>query len=166
MASLKARLDKALNDSEDGHCEHKTRALTMLRNGGILMELGSDEAVSWFKDEGVRSRFLGKLHPGAFIKPQAFNVVVQFIPLTFRPERDTDLRELEQVNGLEEGVVTKARWIKPAARWSPSKTCGHMILSFSSPVSANDALAYGLFICQKKVYTEKCKNDQVHHSPP
>ena len=161
LVSLKTRLDKALNESEDGQGIHKIRALTRLRNGRILMELGSDEAVRWFDDEVVRGRFLGNIHPGAFIKPRVFNIVVQFVPLMFRPEKDMDLRELEQVNGLEDRAVTKVRWIKPAARQTPSQTCGHMILSFSSPVPANDTLAYGLFICQKKVYTEKCKKEPL-----
>ena len=131
LVSLKARLDKVLNESEDGQGVHKIRALTRLHNGRILMELGSNEAVRWFDDEAVRGRFLGNIHPGAFIKPRVFNVVVQFVPLMFRLEKDMDLSELEQVNGLEDRAVTKARWIKPAARWSPSQTCGHMILSFS-----------------------------------
>ena len=102
---------------------------------------------SWFNDKAVRGRFLGNIHLGAFIKPQVFNVVMQFVPLMFRLEKDTDLRELEQVNGLEDRAMMKVRWIKPAARWSPSQTYGHMILLFSSPVTANDTLAYSLFIC-------------------
>ena len=161
LVSLKARLDKALNESDDGQGVHKIRALTRLRNSGILMELGSDEAVRWFDDKVVRGRFLGNLHLGAFIKPRVFNVVVQFVPLTFRLEKDAELRELEQVNGLDDRAMMKARWIKPAARWSPSQTCSHMILSFSSPVPANDTLAYGLFICQKKVYMKKCKKEPL-----
>ena len=95
------------------------------------------------------------------IKPWVFNIVVQFVPFMFRPEKDADLRELEQVNGLDDRAMMKARWIKPAARRSPSQTCSHMILSFSSPVPANDTLAYGLFICQKKVYAEKCKKEPL-----
>ena len=58
-------------------------------------------------------------------------MVMQFVPLTFRLEMGMDLRKLEQVIGLEDGAVTKVRWIKPAARQSPSQTRSHMILSFS-----------------------------------
>ena len=31
-----------------------------------------------------------------------------------------------------------------------------------SPQSANNALANGLFMCQKKVYAEKCKREPLH----
>ena len=134
LVSLKARLDKVLNESEDGQGIHKIRALTRLHNGGILMELGSDEAVRWFNDKAVRGHFLGNIHPGAFIKPWVFKRSGAVRPphvLMFRPEKDMDLRELEQVNRLEDRAVMKVRWIKPAARQSPSQTCGHMILLFS-----------------------------------
>jgi len=50
-ASVKARLDKALKECEEGPCEHKVRAATRLWNGGILMELDSNEAITWFSYE-------------------------------------------------------------------------------------------------------------------
>ena len=81
--------------------------------------------------------------------------MVQFIPLTFQPERESDLREVEEINRLKTGVIAKARWIKPIARWVPSQTCGHAIFVFLTPEAANEALTHGLFVCQKKVYVEK-----------
>ena len=88
------------------------------------MELDSDDTVTWFTDTEIRKRFLQKLHPTAFIKSRSYNVVVQFILLTFQTDRTSDLREVEEVNRFNEGDMTKARWIKPIARRSPSQTCG------------------------------------------
>jgi hypothetical protein len=161
ISTLKEKLDKALMASDPGVCDSRTKAVTRLRNGGILMELDSDEAVDWFAHQRIRDNFLGKLHPSASIKPRTFQIVVQFIPLTFRPDRDTDIRELEEVNGLEKGDILQARWIKPASRRSPSQTCGHAILSLTSPQAANEILSHGLFICHKKVYAEKCKKEPL-----
>ena len=87
--------------------------------------------------------------------------MVQFVPLSFRPGREADLQEIEEVNGVEVGGILKARWIKPVARCAPSQVCGHVILSFLSPQSANNVLANGLFMCQKKVYAEKCKREPL-----
>ena len=53
-ASVKARLDKALKECEEGPCKHKVRTVTRLWNGGILMELDSDKAITWFSNEDVR----------------------------------------------------------------------------------------------------------------
>jgi len=44
---LKGRLDKALQDNKDPN-RHKTRAMSRLWNSGVLMELDSEEAVTWF----------------------------------------------------------------------------------------------------------------------
>ena len=60
------------------------------------------------------------------------------------------------------GDIQRAWWIKPISRRSPTQTCGHVMLSFLSPETANDVLAHGLFICQKKVYMEKCKKEPLH----
>jgi hypothetical protein len=141
--------------------DFKTRAVSRLKNGGILMELDSADAATHFDDESIRKKFLALLHPAASIKPRSYQIVVQFIPLTFRPDNESDLREIEETNGFDEGDITRARWIKPIARRRPSQTCGHAIMSFSSPHEANEALANGLFICQKKVYAEKCKKEPL-----
>ena len=61
----------------------------------------------------------------------------------------------------ENGDIQRARWIKPISRWSPAQTCGHVILSSTSPDTANEALAHSLFIFQKKVYAEKCKKEPL-----
>ena len=71
------------------------------------------------------------------------------------------LRELEDVNGIEKNSLSKVRWIKPVARRTPQQTCGHAILSFSSPQAVNEVLANGIFVCQKKVYAEKCKKEPL-----
>ena len=114
------------------------------------MELGSDEAVTWFTDAAIRSSFLEMLHPGATIKSRDYYVVVQFVPLTFKPDNDEYLWEVKDVNGILKGSLVKARWIKPVARRTPQQTCRHAIFSFSSPQSANKVLTGRLFICQKK----------------
>jgi len=41
---------------------------------------------------------------------------VQFVPLTFRPNWDTKLWELEEVNGLDRGDILSTRWIKLVLR--------------------------------------------------
>ena len=79
---LKGRFDKALQDIEDAN-GHRTRAVSRLRNGGVLMELDSEEAVTWFAGAAIRKRFLEKLHPAAAIKPRLYQFMVQFVPLTF-----------------------------------------------------------------------------------
>jgi len=163
IAAIKGRIDHALEgcSGEPGEVKHKVNAVSRLKNGGILLEWGGDEAAIWFADTSVRQKFLTGFHPEAVIKARDYHVVVQFVPLTFRPDREENLREIEEVNGMKNGAINRARWIKPVSRRSPSQTCGHAIFSLSSPQSANDVLANGLVIHQKKVYVEKCKREPL-----
>ena len=87
---------------------------------------------------------------------------MQFVPLSFKPDKDSKLWEVEESNSIKRGDIQRARWIKPVSRWSPTQTCGHVMLLFLSPEMANDVLAHSLFICQKKVYAEKCKKEPLH----
>ena len=99
--------------------------------------------------------------PDASIKNREYHTVMQFMPLTFKLDRDMELWEVEAVNDLGKGAITRARWIKPVARQSPSQTCGHAIFSFSTPMDANKVLANGIFVQQKKVYSGKCKREPL-----
>ena len=99
------------------------------------------------------------LPPSIVIKHCNFHVVIHYIPLTFRLEKEVDLQEVEEANRLQMGDIVKARWCKPAARHSPRQTCRHAVFSFPSPEAANQVLTQGLFVCQKKVYAKKCKKE-------
>ena len=160
ISDIRDQANKALLLSH-GTPTLKVRAVTKLRNRGVLLEFNSDEAVEWLQDAERWRAFLVQLHKLAIIKPRMYNIVVQFVPLSFRPKKDTELHEVEESNGLDDGDIVRARWIKPIMRRSPSQVCGHMILSFLSPQPANEVLAGGLFIRQKKVYAEKCKREPL-----
>ena len=125
------------------------------------MELDSDSAAEWFAQGRIQQAFTQKLPHGISIKHRLYHTVVQFIPLSFWPEKESDLREVEEVNRIKMGDIVRARWIKPVTRRSPSQTCGHAVLVFSTLEAANEALAHGLFICQKKVYAKKCKKELI-----
>ena len=156
ITALKQKLEDVLSGCGDAS-ETTNQVVTQLRNGGILVELGSDEVVEWFSGTDIQWKFLSRVHPDVTIKTRDYHIVVQFVLLSFWTGREVDLRELEEINRMQKGIILHARWIKPVARRSPAQTCGHAIFSFSSPHSANDVLANGMFVQQKKVYAEKCK---------
>ena len=91
----------------------------------------------------IRWKFKEKLHPDVIIKSRGYHVMVQFVPLNFRMDKEMDLRETEEVNGMDAGVITHARWIKPAARRAPMQTCRHLILTLQMATVANEVLVHG-----------------------
>ena len=118
ITALKQKLEDVLSGCGDmtETVSHRIKAVTRLRNGGILMELGSDEAVEWFAGADIRRKLLSRVHPNATIKTRDYHIVVQFMPLSFWTGRGVNLRELEEINGMQKGVILHARWIKPVAR--------------------------------------------------
>ena len=86
-------------------------------------------------------------------------MVVQFVPLHFKPEREVELRQIEEANAIGAGSILHTRWIKPPHRRACDQTCGNVIFVFSRPNTANKVLTNGLVICQKHVYAKKCKKE-------
>jgi len=97
------------------------------------MELDSDKDMVWLALQVTQHRFLVNFYPGTSIKPRTYQIVVQFMPLMFRPDRDVKLCELEEVNGIDQGDIFQARWFKPITSWAPSQVCGHTIFSLFPP---------------------------------
>ena len=121
--------------------------------------MNSEEAATWLNSPDNKTPFLSQFAPDAALKPQTYSLVVQFMPLHFRPDSDSSLREVEDANQLPKNAVLRAHWIKPAYHWAPEQTCGHVLLVMTKPADANVILTNGLVICQKRVYAEKCKKE-------
>ena len=87
LMDIKRRLDEAMASCSGGMLPAgiKVTVVTCLKNGGILTELVSEEAVTWFWDVGIREKFLAKFHPEARIKSRDYHIIAQFVPLNFQP---------------------------------------------------------------------------------
>src|SRR6266481_1637942 len=153
--------NKALRDLDEPP-HHRFVSARQLNNGSILLELDSEEAMAWLSDPLQRASFLGCFAPEASVKTRAFPLIVQFVPLYFKPEKEAELRAIEAYNKLATGAVLRARWVKPAYQCVLEQTCGHIILTLSTPETANLILTNGLVICQKRVYAEKCRKEPIH----
>ena len=58
-----------------------------LNNGGLLLEMDSEAATSWLNQPDNRADFLGRFALDAALKPRTYSLVVQFVPLQFRPDK-------------------------------------------------------------------------------
>jgi len=99
----------------------------------LLSRKGRDTALEWKVSHGAgkeRRQLLGlrtpniswkfshgACNPDATIKTRDFSYSPSsFVPLTFKPDRDEYLREIEDVNGLDKGFLVRARWIKTGSK--------------------------------------------------
>jgi hypothetical protein len=143
----------------DAAPDHTVVSARRLSNGGVLFEFGSEDSAKWVNEAQRRIQFTSQLAPDARMKTRLFPIVLQFVPLHFGPDRGEELRAVEGYNKLPCGAVDRARWLKPVHRRAANQTCGHALVTFTSPEVANRVLTDGLIICQKRVYAEKCKKE-------
>ena len=87
--------------------------VTKLKKGAVLLLFNSKKAVNWILHPDVEIEFTVGFIPGATLKPRQFALLVPRAPLTFDPDNDIHLREIEKANGLNGNAITKAKWIKP-----------------------------------------------------
>ena len=130
-----------------------------LNNGGVVLEMNSEATIGWIGALATWASFLGHFTLDSSVQECAFPLVVQFVPLYFKPDSDSEVCSVEKDNDLPMGSLLCAHWIKPPYQRNREQTCGHVILVASAAEVANKILTNGLLVCQKRVYSEKCRKE-------
>jgi len=143
--------------------KHKIRSALKIQNGGILVEMVTDEGAAWLASKTNAEAFLRELGESeASFKTRSFNVIAYYVPLNLDTNSEKDKKEIEETNGIPEGSLAKLRWIKPPARRRVDQLYAHVIATFSDADTANRAIVNGLTICNKRVSVAKCKKEPIH----
>ena len=127
MSGLVEAANAVLRDMEDVANHHFVSA-RRLGNGGMLLEMDSEATACWLSAPASRASFLSRFALDALVREQAFSLMVQFVPLYFKPEKEMEIRWIEENNDLSTGSLLRAQWIKPVYRRAHDQTCGHVIL--------------------------------------
>jgi len=142
--------------------KHKIRSALKLQNGGILVEMVTDEGAAWLASKTNTEAFLQELGESeAFFKTRSYNIIAYYVPLNLDTSSEKGRREIEESNGMPEGCLTKIRWIKPPARRRTDQLYAHVIATFSDVDTANRAIVNGLTICNKRVSVAKCRKEPI-----
>ncbi|KAI0650232.1 hypothetical protein C8Q79DRAFT_1006517 [Trametes meyenii] len=132
------------------------RGARKLRNGMVAYDMDSPRSADWLKQPDVMKSFLSCFDGGqSKLKPSAYYVIAEFIPVAFQPTDSVALRRVEHNSGLTEYDILSGRWIKPANRRSSTQRVAHAILHMRSPETANHAIRNGLNIEGKTVSVRK-----------
>ncbi|KIK34520.1 hypothetical protein CY34DRAFT_17663 [Suillus luteus UH-Slu-Lm8-n1] len=126
-----------------------------LPHGGILYELNSKSSAEWFNTPANRSNFLEYFASNITIKDRSFHILMENVPISFVPENPAAIAEIENKAGFKPRSISKARYIKPAARRNPNQCTAQVIITLASKANANQAIFDGLVIAGKKVYGRK-----------
>ena len=58
----------------------------------MLLEMDSESAVGWLSIPATWASFLSHFAPNASVKERAFSLVVQFVPLYFNLDKESEMR--------------------------------------------------------------------------
>jgi len=139
----------------------KLRTVTLMRNGGLLLKLDSSEAAEWLKRDEIREGFLTNIGSGANIKDRTYQVIVQFVPIRFKPDDNQHLRDYEEFNDIEPNSVLKAEWIKPVHDRREGQRVATMRVYHRDAHSANKILSEGASIFGKRTVPKKPKREPI-----
>ena len=126
-------------------------AVDVLENGGLVIEWSSKDHADWIRENA--QVFAMGLNIGAELKLRTFKVVAECVPVDCVPEEEK--RQIEEMNGLEAGVVAEAKWIKPATKRRPGQEVAHVLIAFRNPQAANHAIRNRLTVGGRRVNVRK-----------
>ncbi|KAF5383104.1 hypothetical protein D9615_004832 [Tricholomella constricta] len=135
-------------------------AVRKLRNGGALYEMNSTEAAAWLREENVKKLFVEKFGADVEMKDRSYPLLVEFVPTSLGDNAMEATREIERANGLGEGEITQAKWVRaPHTRTNPNQKSAHLIVSCRTKETANRAIGGGLVIEGKRVNAKKLDHE-------
>ncbi|KAG2739479.1 hypothetical protein P692DRAFT_20755519, partial [Suillus brevipes Sb2] len=116
-AGIASKMMQAFAASQtDDRPDIHIKAITRLRNGGLILELTTTAAAQWIRRPENRLAIVKALDIAATIKDRRFSVIVPFLPITSSVEEPAWLRTVEEENDMTPGVIESANWIKPRQR--------------------------------------------------
>ena len=124
-------------------------------NMGVIFELNTKEAAGWLKDKKVMTAFLAKMGSMVDFKMQTYEVVVDYVPVSFDVDQPAEWKRVEQANGLSESAIKEVKWIKPTHLRSENQRTAIAIFRLTTREDANQIIENGLHVEGKKVWGRK-----------
>jgi len=127
----------------------------------VLLELNSDEAANWLKSDDVITSFLENMGSGACIKNRTYQVIVQFVPVSFDPTNKEDIKAYEEHNNIATGSIAKVEWIKPVKARKPNQKVATLRVYHQDAESANTILKEGAYVFTKRVVPKRPHKEPI-----
>ncbi|PPQ86443.1 hypothetical protein CVT25_008103 [Psilocybe cyanescens] len=153
------KLNRALKESE--LAEIHLCSATKQRNGGLLVEFDLDYGAAWGRKGENIAKICQTIGKGVEMQKRSYQLIAKFVPLSVEPGDPNFIGKVEESNRMEAGVITSMRWAKAVERQKANQKWAHIILSTDNVNKANQIIALGIYIANKKVTVEKCKVDPI-----
>ncbi|KAG1824334.1 uncharacterized protein BJ212DRAFT_1245283, partial [Suillus subaureus] len=118
----------------------KVKAITMLRNGGLVVELESELLVSWLNNPTGKAALESNLDLAVLFCRHTYPIVLEYLPIQLQIENEVFLKQVEQENNLPLNVIANIRWIKPPTKHSVEQRKAFALMQITDIHIANNIL--------------------------
>ncbi|THU91417.1 hypothetical protein K435DRAFT_629209, partial [Dendrothele bispora CBS 962.96] len=132
-----------------------------LPGGRGLMVFRTPEEVRWLVENDMLDGLAAAMGENISVRPNVFEVVVEFVPVSAQIETEEGRSDIAEVNGLDEKSIVTARWIKPVERRHSKQTVAHAMFLFTDRESANRMIREGMVVNGKQLMVRKSEIDIV-----
>ena len=124
----------------------KVVAAKVLENGGVVIEMESEDVVEWVRLEDIKMAFEENFRGSAKIKDQLFQVVMNFIPVTLRDSMEACIPKIEADNHLSPDTIVKCKWLKSPKFWSKGQHFAHALIALKGRLEASLLIQQGIIV--------------------
>ncbi|KAG2074138.1 hypothetical protein BDR04DRAFT_1008619 [Suillus decipiens] len=137
------------------------RAVTTLRNGGIIAELDSMDLATWLRSATGRVLLEGQFDSAISFHSCTFALVLEYLPIHLQIKDKDFLQQVELENLLPTELLSSICWIKPPACHSSEQQKAFALLQVADAYTANNILRDGLCIDNKCIMVHKNKKEPI-----
>ena len=149
------------NIRDDDTPSVQIKAITKLRNRGLIVEMDNTESAKWIKSDNIANQFLTALDIPTCFKQQLYPILVPFLPISLDIDDPEWIHTVEVENNLERGDIEGARWIKQKERCSSHQRVAHAIFTLANTDIANTLLRDRLYVQKEKLHPKKDKCEPI-----
>jgi len=139
----------------------KVKAITVLRNGGIIVELESEALALWLNNPAGKAALESNLDITVLFRRRTYPIVLEYLPIQTQVENENFTKLVEQENNLPPNTIASIRWIKPPTKRSAEQRKAFALMQITDIHLANNILRDGICIANDRISIHKDKKEPL-----
>jgi hypothetical protein len=160
--NIATRLREAINNIRDANTpDGNIKAITALRNGGVIVELESEDLAAWLRTPEAKARLEGQFDSTVSFRTRTYTLVLEYLPIHLQIYDENFLDGITNENQLPPDSLTSIRWIKPPTRRSQEQRKAFALLQVADAPTANNILRDGICVDNERISVRKDRKEPI-----
>jgi len=129
--------------------------------GKVLLQLNSAEAAQWLRHPGTLQEFEGHFGGAYLVKPRAFGVIAEFVPISLDLDEPEIFRHAEEINELQPQEIIGGRWLRAPERRTPGQKKAFIAIGCRTRAGANKLIQDGLLLNGRLIQARRTKPEPL-----